>query len=111
MLTLDIHAKNIELNDPLRSFIQEKMSDLEHLLGGVGPVHARVEVGIPSQHHNSGPIFYAEVNLDLNGTVLRTEANNYDMHSAIVDAKDALKIQIKKFKEKLKDSRRRPVAE
>jgi ribosomal subunit interface protein len=111
MITLDIHAKNIELNDPLRTFIKEKIDDLEHLLGDVGPVHAHIEVSIPSQHHNSGPIYYAEVNLDLNGAVLRAEANNFDMHSAIVDAKDALKVRIKKHKERLKDSRRKPATE
>jgi len=110
-MNIDIHAKNIELNDPLRTFIEEKLQDLDHLLGDVGPVHAHVEVSIPSQHHNSGPIYYAEVNLDLNGAVLRAEATNFDMHSAIVDAKDALKMQIKKFKERLKDSRRTPTAE
>ncbi len=95
-----IHAKNLELNATLRAFIEEKMADLERLLGEAGQALARVEVSIPSQRHQSGQIFRAEVNIDLNGTVLRAEATNFDMHAALVDVKDQLKSQIKKFKER-----------
>ncbi len=107
----DIFAQNIELNQPLREFIEEKVSDLEHLLGDAGPASARVEVGIPSQHHQSGPKFYAEINLNIAGQLLRAESSGYDLHAAIVDAKDELKTQIKKFKEKLTDRQRQPMPE
>lgn len=100
-MQVDIYAKNLELNAPLRAFIEEKMSDIEHLLGRSGTAHAKVEVGVPSNHHTKGPIFYAEVNLTVGGGhLLRAQATNYDLHAAIVDVKDELKVQIKKFKEK-----------
>jgi ribosomal subunit interface protein len=100
-MNIDISAKNIELNAPLRTFIEEKIGDLEHLLGQSGPAHAYVEVGIPSNHHSSGPIFYAEANINVSGGhLLRAQATNYDLHAAIVDVKNELKVQIKKFKEK-----------
>ncbi|MCC6405311.1 MAG: HPF/RaiA family ribosome-associated protein [Candidatus Yanofskybacteria bacterium] len=104
----DIHAKNVELNAPLRTFIEEKMTDIAHLLGdNAAGTHASVEVGIPSHHHQSGPIFYAEANLTISGGhLLRAEATNHDLHSAIVDVKDDLKVQIKKFKEKHMDAQR-----
>lgn len=108
----DIHAKNLELNTPLRTFIEEKTEDLERLLGDSGEVHIKWEVGVPSQHHQSGPIYYAEANITLQGgALLRAEASNYDLHSAIVDVKDELKVQIKKFKERLTDAERQPVQE
>jgi ribosomal subunit interface protein len=100
-MQIDIYAQHLELNPPLRAFIEEKMNDLEHLLGRSGTVHAKVEVGIPSHHHASGSIFYAEVNLTIaGGHLLRAQATNYDLHSAIVDVKDQLKVQIKKFKDR-----------
>lgn len=99
-MNIDIHVKNLELNQPLRAFIEEKVGDLEHLAGQIGPMHARMEVGIPSTHHQSGPIYYAELNIDVAGTVLRAESTNYDLHAAIVDIKDAMKVQLKKYKEK-----------
>ena len=100
-MQVDIYAKNLELNAPLREFIEEKMNDIERLLGRSGTAQATVEVGIPSHHHAKGSIFYAEVNLTIaGGHLLRAQATNYDLHAAIVDVKDELKVQIKKFKEK-----------
>lgn len=107
-MQIDIYSKNLELNAPLREFIEEKIGDLEHILGAIGPASARVEVGIPSQHHNKGPIYYAEVNVDLNGQVLRAESTNYDLHAAIVDVKDDMKVQISKLKERMQDADRHP---
>lgn len=108
---IDIHAKNLELNAPLRTFIEEKVGDLEHLAGEVGPVQARMEVSIPSNHHQSGSIYYAELNLTVGGQLLRAEASNYDLHAAIVDVKDEMKVQLKKFKEKIEDQQRQPPVE
>ena len=110
-MQIDIHAQGLELNAPLRAFIEEKMGDLEHLAGDIGVVHARIEVGIPSQHHQSGSIYYAELNLNVGGQLLRAESTNYDLHSAIVDVKDEMKVQIKKFKEKLQEKERQPLPE
>jgi ribosomal subunit interface protein len=108
-MQIDIHAKGLELNAPLKTFIEEKTADLEHVLGDQGEVHIKWEVGLPSQHHKSGPIFYAEANVTFaGGPLLRAESSNHDMHSAIVDVKDELKVQIKKFKERLTDAQRQP---
>lgn len=110
-MQIDIHPQNVELNVPLRAFIEEKMGDLEHLLGDAGQVLTRVEVGIPSNHHQSGQIYYCEVNVKIGGQLLRGQAENYDLHSAIVDVKDEMKVQIKRFKEKLQDKSRQPLPE
>jgi ribosomal subunit interface protein len=111
-MQIDIHAKGLELNAPLRTFIEEKSADVEHLLGDYGDAVMKWEVGLPSQHHQSGPIFYAEANITLGGgPLLRAEASNYDLHSAIVDVKDELKILIKKFKERREDAERHPAEE
>lgn len=100
-MNIDISAKNLELNAPLREFIEEKIGDIEHLLGQSHPAHVRVEVGIPSHHHASGQIFYAEANITVSGGhLIRAQSTNYDLYAAIVDVKNDLKIQIKKFKEK-----------
>jgi ribosomal subunit interface protein len=111
LMHIDIHAKNLELNQTLRTFIEEKVADLERLAGDVGPVHAKVEVSIPSAHHQSGPIYSAEINLTIAGHLLRAESSNYDLHSAIVDAKDELKVQVGKFKDKAREKERKPSPE
>lgn len=109
-MQIDIHTKNVDLNAPLRTFIEEKLGDLEHVLGNLDPIHMRVEVGIPSNHHQSGQIYYAEANLTIGGDLLRADSKNYDLHTAIVDVKDELRVQIKRYKERLRDKQRKPRA-
>jgi len=87
-MKIDISTKNITLDEPLKVFIEDKIGGLDHLIGN-NDGQAKVEIGMPSKHHRSGDIFSAEVN-------------------AIVDVKDELQIQIKKFKEKRTDLERQP---
>ncbi len=104
-MKIDISAKNITLDDSLEAFIQDKIGSLEKYLGS-GSVSARVEIGKPSKHHKTGPVFYAEANLKIGGKLLRAETTHSDIRSAIVQVKDELKIEIKKLKDK-KITRRR----
>lgn len=105
-MKLDIFTKNIELDNPLRVFVEEKMATLARVVGQ-DAFSVRVEIGRPSRHHRSGEVFYAEANVRLGATVLRAEQTHHDLRAAIVDVRDDLKIQIKKFKEKKKQPVRR----
>ncbi len=101
-MTITISTKNITLDEPLRIFIEEKIGTLDHLIGN-SDGQARVEIGKPSEHHRSGDIFSAEVNLSLGGKLLRATCTHEDLRNAITDVKDELQVQIKKFKEKRTD--------
>lgn len=101
-MRIDISAKNITLDEPLRIFIEDKIGGLDHLIGNSNG-QARVEIGKPSQHHHSGQVFSAEVNLSIGGKLLRATCSHEDLHNAITDVKDELQVQIKKFKEKRMD--------
>lgn len=105
-MKIDISTKNITLDEKLEGFIEDKIGSLDKYLGP-GLVSARVEIGKPSKHHKTGPVFYAEVNLKVGGKLLRAESSHLDIRSAIVQAKDELKSEIKKFKEKKISSRRK----
>lgn len=98
-MKIDITTKNIDLDSPLRVFIEDKIGGLEHIIGNEAS-EAHVEIGKPSKHHQSGPVFYAEANVKMGGNLLRAQAKHMDLRSAIVDVKDALHVQITKFKEK-----------
>ncbi len=106
-MRIAITTKNIALDNPLRVFVEDKIGDLERLVRG-NVVEAHVEIGKPSEHHRKGSVFYAEVNLKVGGTVLRAQAQREDLRIAIVEAKDELQLQIKKFKERRKDLARQP---
>lgn len=101
-MTITISTKNISLDEPLKIFIEEKIGGLDRLVGNSNG-KAKVEIGIPSKHHRSGDVFSAEVNLSLGGKLLRATCIHEDLRNAIVDVKDELQVQIKKFKEKRSD--------
>lgn len=101
-MKIDISTKNITLDSALDEFVREKIGGLDHLIGN-SDGQARVEIGKPSEHHRSGNVFSAEVNLSLRGKLLRATCSHEDLYNAITDVKDELQVQIKKFKEKRTD--------
>lgn len=107
-MKIDLYGKNMELDEALRVFVDDRIGGLDKVIGN-DKSEARVEIGLPSKHHRSGRIFYAEVNLKVDGKLLRATCQHEDMRNAIVDAKNELQRQIKKFKEKKKDSSRQSV--
>ncbi len=106
-MKIDISTKNMTLDEPLRVFIEEKIGGLDHLIGN-DKSQVKVEIGKPSEHHRSGPIFRAEANLMMGGVLLRATCEHEDLRNAIVDVKDELQAQIRKFKEKRIDLSRQP---
>lgn len=108
-MKIDITTKNITLDGPLEVFINEKIGTLKRYSGKIGDTAtAYVEIGKPSKHHKKGLVFYAEANMNVNGTSVRAQAWHNDLRAAIVDVKDGLKIELAKLKEKKKDSARKP---
>jgi len=105
-MKIDITFKNITHDEPIKVFVEDKIGGLDNVIGNDKSV-AKVEIGLPSKHHRSGKIFYAEINLEMVGKLLRATCQHEDLRDAIVDAKDELHIQINKFKEKKRDSSRK----
>lgn len=106
-MKINVLYKNITSDEPLKVFVKDRIGGLEKFLGS-GPVEARVEIGLPSKHHRSGRIYYAEVNLKIGGKLLRATCQHEDLRNAIVDVKNELQKQIKKFKDKKRDLSREP---
>lgn len=102
-----ISTKNISLDEPLEIFVREKIGGLDKLIGN-DKSEAKVEIGKPSRHHRSGPVFRAEANIKMGGVLLRATCEHEDLRNAIVDVKDELQEQIRKFKEKKMDQSRQP---
>lgn len=106
-MTITISTKNISLDEPLENFVREKIGGLDKLIGN-DKSEARVEIGKPSRHHKSGRVFRAEANIRMGGVLLRASCEHEDLRNAIVDVKDELQEQIRKFKEKRTDLARQP---
>ncbi len=105
-MRIQIKAKGFEMTASLQQFIEDKMMSLEKYVSRWDEsdgVIMRIEVAKTTNHHQKGPIFYAEANLDLPKHMLRVEETNEDMHTAIDALKDRMKTEVLKVKEKAAD--------
>lgn len=98
-MDINIKTKNITLNSALKIFIEDKIGSLEKFLNGVVPVLVEVDISKTTKHHNKGDVFRAEVQIEVPKRLLRAESIKDDLRKAIVDVKDELQIQIKRYKE------------
>jgi len=120
-----IKTKNVKLTRALKNYIQEKFNSLEkfakifqeekyfnHFFGKGKPrVEVWVEIGKETLHHQKGPFFWAECQMRFPGKSLRATARLKNLKLAIVEVKDELQRQLKKYKEKItaKDKRKQRV--
>lgn len=104
-----IKATNIKLTESLKSFVEEKIGELDKFLedilrkvdvfnGREPRAEAYVEIGKPSRHHRKGDVFYAECQIPLPGKGVRSEAEREDLKLAICEVKDELQRLLKKYK-------------
>ncbi len=106
-MQVDIKATNLELTDAIRAYVQEKMDSLDPKTDRFGEVvRAEVEVGKTTQHHKSGPVFRAEVHVRLPGRVVYVQATDYDLYTAIGDAKKLAEQQIVQYKDEFESRKK-----
>ena len=94
---------NTTISPSIQTLIEGKIKSLERFVSRFDPavVEARIEVGKPSRHHHTGPVFYAEINLKIPGKLLRAEATHLDLTLAVSEAFKEMERQIKDHKDKL----------
>jgi putative sigma-54 modulation protein len=102
-MQIQIKATKIELTDAIRDYVQKKADMLEKYIGSLPVINCHFEVGQAVGGQQSGEIFRAEMNLDLNGELLRIEKTEKDLYKAIDKVKDHMEREIIKFKEKARD--------
>ena len=99
-MQINIKAKNIDLTEELKKYINEKVEMLEKYIGNAHVLNCDVEVEKIAGGQNSGEIYRAEINLEMQGELLRIEKTEKDINKAIDKAKDHMIRSIKKYKEK-----------
>jgi ribosomal subunit interface protein len=107
MININIKATGIELTPALKTYVQEKMKSLGKFIDARAAVQADVEIGQTTHHHHSGQIFRCEINLTLNGDLLRVDRQEGDLYAAIDVAKDELLDQVRSHKDKKTKTERR----
>lgn len=103
-MKLTIKTKNLKLTKELEDHINDKIGGLEKFINLAEVV---VEVQRETEHHRKGNIFKAEVIIFLPGKKIIAVAQGDDLLLAIVEVKDKLQQELKKYKLKNTESRRR----
>ncbi|MBU3918940.1 ribosome-associated translation inhibitor RaiA [Patescibacteria group bacterium] len=107
-MIIQIKATNIELNESLRIFVEDKVGELKKNLvkfdelheKGREKVNVHIEIGKTTKHHRKGDIFRAEIQVYLPKKLLRAVVKGIDLRSAIIEARDELDREIIKYKGK-----------
>jgi ribosomal subunit interface protein len=96
--------KTTELITPsLETYIQNKLMPLAKLVkhaDETGEAEIWLEVSRTTNHHKKGDVFMAAADLRLAHKVLRGEATASDIHMAIDQVRDHLRLEIDKYKAK-----------
>jgi len=99
-MKIDLKTKNFSLTPSIRTYLQEKLGNLDKFLPKDESIFADVELAKTTKHHQKGDIFRAEVNLKVPGRLIRAVAEEWDLRVAIDAVKDELQREITMNKEK-----------
>ena len=110
-----IRTKNLELTASLKSFIEEKIGSLKKFINVLKKEEDKntlaevfFEIEKESKHHNKGEVFRSEARILLPSKKIMAESSGDDLLLTVVETKDKLQQEIKKYKSKKIDLSRRP---
>lgn len=96
-------GKNVEITEPLKVYIDEKLSHLEKINHEI--LTCRVDISRDA-HHHKGDIFRVEINLNVPHKLLRAVEFRPDAREAIDIAVDKMSRQLRELKGKKLSLRR-----
>ena len=105
----NITSSNLDLTDSIKDYVQEKINGLDKFISNVDGVQAHIIVGKTTNHHQTGEIFKAEIQISLPGVDkwIYAELEHEDLYAAIDGAKDKAKSELTKLKDKQRSLKRR----
>ncbi|HAT03238.1 MAG TPA: ribosome-associated translation inhibitor RaiA [Candidatus Magasanikbacteria bacterium] len=100
-MLIEVQTKGLEMTDAIRQYAQEKAEDLQTYFDHI--VSIDIIVGMDSNHHNKGEIYFAEFNVGLPGKAFNIKKESEDLYKAIDKVKDHLKVELEKMKGKMRN--------
>lgn len=95
---INTKATNIELNEELIDYLEKRLAPLERVLPkDETDLVCDVELQKITEHHQTGKIYRAEINLKVAGKLFRAEATEDTIEVAIDGAKSDMKRELRKF--------------
>ncbi len=106
-MNIIIKTKNLELTESLRVFVNKKVGLLRKFINilkekspekGKTLAEVFVEIEKINKHHKMGDVFKTEIIIVLPGKKLISQAHGSNLLTTVIEAKDELEREIKKYK-------------
>lgn len=102
-MIIELKGTNLKLVPITKEYIIKKLQPLERFVQRYeekGQIHMFVEIARTTKHHNKGNVFYAEITMELPKSIIRAEATNVDVQTALNEVRDLVKNECRQYKEK-----------
>lgn len=100
-MKLNLKATDITISPQIRSYLDRRLQSLEKLVNlDDTAVILDVELGRTTRHHQTGDIFFAEINIFRGKEIFRAVADRPDIMSAIDGMRDAIARELSSRKDK-----------
>lgn len=100
-MRFNLKVTDISITSDVREYLDKKLQGLEKLLDFSDPaVIVDVELGRTTRHHQTGDVFFAEININRGKESRRAVADSSDIVSAIDGMRDAIAGNLSADKEK-----------
>ena len=103
-MRLQVKGRNVEVSEQIRTYAEEKLGKLERQL--TDPTRVELELAVERNPSIPGN-HVAEATVWTKGPVLRARESSSDMKASIDQLVDKLERQVKRYREKRRDGRRR----
>ena len=100
-MEIKIKQTNITLTPDIGNYLDKKLEALEKFVDPADTtVLCEVEIGKTTKHHQTGDVFFTEINLILNGKQFRAVAEEGTLLAAIDRAKDDIVLELGRSKKR-----------
>lgn len=89
-MNIRIKATNVTLSPDISDYVNKRLEKIGKIVGGDPSLIADVELSRPSNHHQKGDVFRAEIHLVGEGLDAYAASEHEDLHMAINDVKDEI---------------------
>lgn len=99
-MNININFTGIDATEAIKAYVTEKVEGLTTFFEGIES--ADIDVGMRSNHHNKGKIYYAEFKLQIPGRPsLYIDKDAEELYKAIDKVRDHMKVELEKIKGKM----------
>jgi len=97
---MNIQTNGVEMTDAINTYAEDKAGTLEKYFDGITAID--VIVGMHSNHHSKGKVYFAEMSVHVPGKTIFVKKDAVDLYKSIDKVRDHMKVELEKMKGKMR---------